>query len=82
MYLGERVKGLRERHGWTRAQLERVSGVQYNTIKRLEEGKHKSIRIFDGARLAKAFGLMVEKLLEGVDEPTPSKQGKGSDVSI
>lgn len=68
MTLGDKVRILRESHGWSRGQLERASSVPYYTIFRLEENTHKSIRIFDGEKIARAFGISVECLLEGVEE--------------
>jgi len=72
--LGDKVKALRTQMGWTRAQLERASGVQYNTIKRLEDGLHITIRFHEGLRLARSLGVTAEKLMEGVDEEKPKKK--------
>ena len=60
---GTRVKGLRERKGWTQQQLADHSGVHRVTIANLESGRRPAVSLDNGARLAAALGVSLDALL-------------------
>ena len=53
---GERVTKERTRHGWTQQELAERAGVRYETINRIENGKHAEPRVYVAVALAKALG--------------------------
>ena len=80
LYIGDRIKRQREARHWTRADLERQSGVAYNTLKALENGETgPTLSVL--LDLSRAFGLTsLDELLGGVHilfnletAPTPKR---------
>ena len=73
---GERVARAREKRGWTQQELAERAGVRYETINRIENGKHAEPRVYVAVALAKALGTTVDYLCgmyEDIDselEPT------------
>lgn len=71
MSLAERVRVLRAKKGWNQGQLAAESGVDQTTISRIELGKvkdpHKDILV----KLARAFAVTVDYLIEK-DEQLPT----------
>lgn len=55
--LAYQVRGLREKHGWTRRQLYLKSGVSPHTIKSIEEGTRKNISTKSLEKIATAFNV-------------------------
>lgn len=71
--IGRRVVALREKRGWSQVELAKRSGLNSQTVHRIEHGvSDASVKSRQG--LAKAFGIAVAQLDESVedhDEPTP-----------
>ncbi|HUY85086.1 MAG TPA: helix-turn-helix transcriptional regulator [Candidatus Dormibacteraeota bacterium] len=60
--IGKRIRRLRKDRGWTQADLAAKTGLQTNTIARLERGKNRPA---DPSleQLAKAFGVTASEIL-------------------
>lgn len=58
-----RIKELRQAKGWTKAELERRSGVNQRTIGSLENGASQVPTLPIGLRLAAALGVTPEELI-------------------
>ena len=71
---GERVAKARDKRGWTQQELAERAGVRYETINRIEKGKHVEPRVYVAVALAKALGTTVD-YLAGMyeDETDPSE---------
>jgi transcriptional regulator with XRE-family HTH domain len=63
--LGVNVRALRERIGWSQAELSRRSGVPQSAINDLESGKQKELRSDNLKRVAEALEVSVDALLTG-----------------
>jgi transcriptional regulator with XRE-family HTH domain len=59
---GERVAQLRKARGWTQHELAERTHVQYETINRIENGKHSAPRVHVLVALAKALGTTTDYL--------------------
>jgi transcriptional regulator with XRE-family HTH domain len=55
--IGELVRNLRERHGWTQERLAREAGITITCLSNLERGATREPNIETVAGLASAFGL-------------------------
>jgi transcriptional regulator with XRE-family HTH domain len=62
--IGEAIKHLRKRRGWTQPQLARKSKIAEVTIARLECGMRTNLRVSTLKQLAKALKVPAAKLLE------------------
>ena len=62
MTFAERLCRAREKRGWTQKDLARNSGVPYETIWRLETGKHRQPQFDVATRLARALGVTMDYL--------------------
>jgi transcriptional regulator with XRE-family HTH domain len=62
--LGENLKKLRERAGFTVRQLSEQSGVSKSVISEIENGKSKNPKYDTLIKLATVIGVKVEKLTE------------------
>jgi transcriptional regulator with XRE-family HTH domain len=75
---GQRVAQLRTKRGWTQKELAARAHVQYETINRIENGKHTAPRVQVVVALAKALGTTTDYLCgmyEGKDnERLPAEQ--------
>ena len=60
---GERLARAREKHGWTQRELAERAGIRYETISRIENGKHAEPRVYVAVALAKALGTTVDYLV-------------------
>jgi transcriptional regulator with XRE-family HTH domain len=60
---GERLAKAREKHGWTQQELADRAGIRYETINRIENGKHAEPRVYVAVALAKALGTTVDYLV-------------------
>lgn len=69
---GERLKRIREQRGFTLKQLADQSGVQYETIYRVERGTHHEPRVTIAAKLARTLGVSLD-LLAGVYDESESQ---------
>ena len=68
MRLCERIKALREQHGWTQEKLGDVSKVRIATLSGMESGRNTDPRWSHLVRIARAFGMTVEDLLADVHD--------------
>jgi transcriptional regulator with XRE-family HTH domain len=59
---GERLAKARDKRGWTQQELAERAGVRYETINRIENGKHTEPRVYVALALAKALGTTVDYL--------------------
>jgi transcriptional regulator with XRE-family HTH domain len=59
---GERLAKAREKRGWTQQELAERTGIRYETINRIENGKHAEPRVYVAVALAKALGTTVDYL--------------------
>ena len=59
---GERLAKAREKRGWTPQELGARAGIRYETISRIENGKHAEPRVYVAVALAKALGTTVDYL--------------------
>lgn len=70
MVLGERVKMLREEQGLRREDLASRSGLAYQSIVMIEQGRRPDPRGSTLAALARAFAVTVDFLLGRTDRRT------------
>jgi transcriptional regulator with XRE-family HTH domain len=71
MSIGERIKAERDRRGWSQSELSRRSGVSQAFISQLEDGKRQELGMKAAQKLARAFEIGIEILLNGMDLTTP-----------
>jgi len=64
--LGERVRSIREKRGWSQEELAHRSGLARSFTGAIERGE-KDIRISTLFKLAKTFDLTIQQLTKGVD---------------
>ena len=70
---GGRLKEIREKRGLTLMQLADQSGVPYETIYRVERGKHQEPRVSIAVKLARTLGVSLDVLAGLYDsEPQPA----------
>ena len=60
----DRVRDLRIGAGWTLEKLSTISGVNIQTLSRIELGKQTHVQIKTGFRIAQAYGKPVDYLME------------------
>lgn len=63
MYLKNLVK-IRKQKGWSQEKLAVESGISYNTIIKIERGGIKNPKIETVIKLADAFGVSIDELVE------------------
>jgi HTH-type transcriptional regulator/antitoxin HipB len=63
MPLTVRIRALRERRGWSQAELGRRAGVAASTINRVERGETTTLSLGNLERLARALGVSPRSLL-------------------
>jgi transcriptional regulator with XRE-family HTH domain len=61
--LGDRLRAVRRRLGMSQEELATRSGVEQESIERVEQNKRRSLRSDDLARLVKALGVSADELL-------------------
>ena len=71
---GERVAKERKKRGWTQQELAAQAHVTYETINRIENGKHAEPRIYVAVALAKALGVTVDYLVGMYEEEKDSER--------
>ena len=64
--LGDRIRDLRMARGWRQIDLAEEAGIHENYVSDLELG-HKEICLRALQTLARAFGMSVAKLLDGIE---------------
>ncbi|MDP4095122.1 MAG: helix-turn-helix transcriptional regulator [Bacillota bacterium] len=60
---GEKLKNLREQHGYTRNDIAKVAGIQYAAVAKWETGE-RLLDIFTLAKIAKFLNLSIDSILE------------------
>jgi transcriptional regulator with XRE-family HTH domain len=65
---GERLRRLREMHGWTIRQVSSVIGTSERQLQRIEDGE-RAVPLDAMLRLARAFGRPLQDLVSGRPEP-------------
>ncbi len=76
--VGQRVRTLRRSRGWTQTELSNRSGVSMNAIVKTERGQREP-QVTTLSRLARAFGVEVERLTGGAAQAataTPVTSGR------
>ena len=63
MPLTVRIRALRERRGWSQAELGRRAGVAASTVNRVERGETTTLSLGNLERLARALGVSPRSLL-------------------
>ena len=71
-HFGQRVLDLREKHGWTRRELAKRSGLHEQHLLKIEQGLRKRIEGDTIIRLARAFVCSTDYLL-GLQEDEETK---------
>jgi transcriptional regulator with XRE-family HTH domain len=68
--LGRYIIRARERRGWTRAELSRVSGIPYTTLRNIEAAQRKTVRASEIAlkALASAIGETEQERSDSFEE--------------
>ena len=69
MALGQRLKILRDKHGWNQRELARRAQVDHAWINRLETGERHNISLEAAKRLALTLGVSLD-VLAGMHEET------------
>lgn len=67
MFLSDKIKMLREQHQLSKNKLGEMMNMSSTAIRFLEQGKRKDPQISTVAKVAKAFDLTVDELLEGTE---------------
>ena len=57
------LKKLRSKKGWSQEKLARESGISYQTLIKIEQGRIKNPKIETTIKLAKALGVSIDKLV-------------------
>ena len=76
---GERFKDLREKAGYTQDGFSAKTEISQSYISRIESGDYDpSLKTI--ARVARAFGMTIAQLMEGVDVDPNGKEKQPSDT--
>ncbi|MBM3245140.1 MAG: helix-turn-helix transcriptional regulator [Candidatus Omnitrophica bacterium] len=59
----KRLKQLRKKSGWSQQKLAERAGLSYNVITKIEQGAAKNPNIRTIIKLADAFGVSLDELL-------------------
>ena len=62
--LAKRLKELRKKSGWSQQKLAEKAGLSYNAITKIEQGSAKQPTIQTMIKLADAFGVTLDELVE------------------
>jgi transcriptional regulator with XRE-family HTH domain len=76
--LADRIRQAVKTKGWTLRELERRSGVPYDTIYNVVHGRRQDPRFSVVAKLARALEISLDGLAE---DPTPAPSTTGPDNS-
>ena len=66
MTFGARLKALREQRGLTQAKLAEAAGISLGAVRNYEQGLREP-SLAAGVKLARALGIRLDVLAEGVD---------------
>ena len=64
MFLGDKIRQLREKENLSLRDLEKRTGLRYSFIANIERGVVKDPRISTVAKLANGFNVSIDELLE------------------
>ena len=78
MAVGDAVRHLREQHGWTQQKLADMTRFAQGTIANIEANKHRYPRQDTLMRLAAAFDMTVDQLLQVVQNPDKNRHPAGA----
>lgn len=67
MFLSEKIKELRESKQLSKHELGEITNTSNTHIRYLEQGKRKDPQLSTIVKLAKAFGLTVDELLQDTE---------------
>jgi len=62
--LSKKIKELRKKAGWSQQKLAEKAGVSYNTITKIEQGAATMPTIQTMIKIADAFGISLDELVE------------------
>jgi transcriptional regulator with XRE-family HTH domain len=83
---GQRVTRIREERGLTQQELATKAGTSYQTIWRIENGKHAEPGIYIARRIARALGVSLDFLVdlygENNDTTVDSKDKERAPVMV
>src|SRR6266581_1746609 len=74
MSFGGRLKETRERYGWSAMVLAKQAGIPYETIYRVEKGRHEAPRLDIVKKLATTLGVSIDYLAGLSDDPQPGRR--------
>ena len=57
------LKRLRNKKSWSQEKLAREAGISYNTLIKIERGGIKNPRLETLIKLARALGVLIDKLI-------------------
>lgn len=61
--LGEKIKQLRKKAGWSQQKLAEQASLSYNAITKIEQGAAKQPTIQTMVKIADAFGVSLDELV-------------------
>jgi transcriptional regulator with XRE-family HTH domain len=64
--LGENIKKIRHKKRLTQDKLARLADIPYTSITKIETGVIKKPSVHAVAKIAKALGVSIDKLMEGI----------------
>lgn len=70
--IGERIREMRERRGWSTYKLSKVARVASGYLSEVENGVKKNPSAVVLARIAKALETSVDYLVGNTDDPSPT----------
>jgi len=62
--LGERIKQLRKKQGYTQDKLSEITGIDYKYIQKIEGKNPPNLKLETLQKLAKAFKITLSRLLD------------------
>lgn len=77
---GQRVTRIREQRGLSQQALAAMSQTTYQTIWRIENGKHAEPGIYIATRIARALGVSLDYLCGVYKEDAETAETKDTDV--
>lgn len=71
MRLGERIEQLRLEREWNLNELGRRTGMHTGQLTNVEVDPFRHTSVFVIRRIARAFGITMDTLMDGVEDPPP-----------